>query len=81
MRPFSLRILEIFKNLDRDKLDLHALFDIGGNEPDSHNAVLDAVDELVREGCWTVVAAMPSAGPNRVFDLRTYLPLPSNTAL
>ena len=50
MTPSGLRILQIFKELDRERLDLHALFESAGNEPESRNAVLNTVDELVREG-------------------------------
>ena len=50
MTPIGLRILKAFKELERDQLDLHALFEAGGNEPDSRGAVLDSVEELVRQG-------------------------------
>ena len=50
MTPLSLRILKAFKELEKDKLDLHALFEAGGNEPDNRRAVLDTVEELVRQG-------------------------------
>ena len=49
MTPLGLRILKAFKELDKDRLDLHALFDAGGNEPDNRRAVLDTVEELVRQ--------------------------------
>ena len=50
MKPLSLRILEEFQELEKERLDLHALFEVGGNEPDSREAVFDAVGELTREG-------------------------------
>ena len=50
MKPLSLRVLRLFGEMGRDRLDLHVLFEAGGNEPSERRRVLDAVDELVREG-------------------------------
>jgi hypothetical protein len=36
--------------MDRDRLDLHALFEAGGNEPLHRMQVLDAIENLIREG-------------------------------
>jgi hypothetical protein len=36
--------------MGRDRLDLHALFEAGGNEPLHRMQVLDAVANLTREG-------------------------------
>jgi glutaredoxin len=45
------RILSLFDELDRPKLDLHALFELaGGNDPAEREAVLDAVTRLAKEG-------------------------------
>ena len=33
-----------------DRLDLHVLFEAGGNQPEERLQVLDAIDELVRAG-------------------------------
>ena len=36
--------------MQRDRLDLHVMFESSGNEPAGRAQVLDAVDDLVREG-------------------------------
>jgi hypothetical protein len=46
---FSLR-LRIFREMGEDQLDLHVLFEAGGNEPEERLLVLDALDELVQAG-------------------------------
>ena len=50
MEPFPSRVLGIFRELGRDRLDLHALFEAGGNEPLQRVEVLDAIENLIREG-------------------------------
>jgi hypothetical protein len=50
MKPLSLRILRLFGEMEKDRLDLHVLFEAAGNEPTERQDVLDAVDELTREG-------------------------------
>ena len=50
MKPLSLRILRLFEEMGKDRLDLHVLFEAAGNEPAERQGVLDAVDELTREG-------------------------------
>jgi len=49
LKPFPTRVLEMFGQLGRDRLDLHALFEAGGNEPIQRVAVLDAIENLIRE--------------------------------
>lgn len=45
------RILSLFDELDRRKLDLHAFFElVGGNDPAEREAVLDAVTRLAKQG-------------------------------
>jgi hypothetical protein len=46
----SQRILRSFIEFDHEALDLHTLFEAGGNDPDHRLAVLDAVGELVSGG-------------------------------
>lgn len=46
----SLRILGLFGEMRKDRLDLHALSEAVGNEPDERRRVLDSVDELIRPG-------------------------------
>ena len=51
MDSTSRRILATFDQLERDPLDLHTLFEfVGGNAPNAHAAVLDAVSELTKSG-------------------------------
>lgn len=50
MTPLSLRVLRLFGEMGEERLDLHVLFEAAGNEPSERQRVLDAVDELVREG-------------------------------
>jgi len=50
MNPLSVRVLRLFGEMGKDRLDLHALFEAAGNEPSERRAVLDAIDELTRAG-------------------------------
>ena len=50
MKPLSLRVLRLFGEMGKDRLDLHALFEAAGNEPAEREGVLDAIDELTRTG-------------------------------
>ena len=50
MKSLSLRVLRLFEEMGKDRLDLHVLFEAAGNEPAERQGVLDAVDELTREG-------------------------------
>ena len=40
----------MFQDLRMDRLDLHVLFESGGNDPAEREQVLDAIDELLGEG-------------------------------
>jgi DNA-binding transcriptional regulator PaaX len=44
------QVLESFEHWNKDKLDLHTLFEAGGNDPDARTAVFYAVEQLVKEG-------------------------------
>jgi len=44
------RVLGSFEHWNKDKLDLHTLFEAGGNDPDARTAVFYAVEQLVKEG-------------------------------
>jgi hypothetical protein len=50
MDDLSLRILDEFKELGQSTLDLHALMEAGGNDPESRDRVVYLVAELVRAG-------------------------------
>jgi hypothetical protein len=46
----SLKALGMFDEMGRDALDLHELFEAGGNDPDARLAVFHAVESLVERG-------------------------------
>ena len=46
----KLRVLAMFERLGKPELDLHELFEAGGNDPDARLAVFDIVERLVRQG-------------------------------
>ena len=50
MKENSAKVLKIFSDMQRERLDLHVIFESSGNEPAARAQVLDAVDDLVREG-------------------------------
>lgn len=45
-----LKVLGMFDEIGRDALDLHELFEAGGNDPDARLAVFHAVENLVERG-------------------------------
>jgi hemerythrin-like domain-containing protein len=50
MDEMSRRVLKVFVEMGRESLDLHVLFEAGGNDPASRNRVLEAVNRLVDSG-------------------------------
>jgi len=50
VKPLSLRILRLFGEMEKDRLDLHVLLEAAGNEPAERRGVLDAIDELTQAG-------------------------------
>ena len=50
MKRDSAKVLKIFSDMQRERLDLHVMFESSGNEPAERARVLDAVDDLVGEG-------------------------------
>lgn len=44
------RVLQLFIEMGTDSLDLHTLFEAGGNDPTSRERVLDIVTRLVDSG-------------------------------
>ena len=50
MKPFTSEVFQTFWDMQRERLDLHVMFESSGNEPAARARVLDAVEELVREG-------------------------------
>jgi hypothetical protein len=45
-----LRVLAMFDELGKSELDLHELFEAGGNDPDARLQVFHAVESLVERG-------------------------------
>ena len=50
MDELKLRVLSMFDELGKPELDLHELFEAGGNDPDARLAVFHAVEWLVERG-------------------------------
>lgn len=44
------KVLQSFAVWQKDTLDLHELFEAGGNDPEARTAVFDIVERLVKEG-------------------------------
>ena len=44
------KILAMFSSFNKETLDLHELFEAGGNDPDARTAVFDRVERLVQDG-------------------------------
>lgn len=50
MDELTQRVLGMFGALHKDALDLHELFEAGGNDPATRLAVFDAIENLVKQG-------------------------------
>lgn len=50
MDELSKKVLRSFEYWKRDGLDLHVLFEAGGNDPEARTAVFDIVERFVKEG-------------------------------
>ena len=50
MDEISKKVLNMFQVLGKPTLDLHELFEAGGNDPEARTAVFDAVERMVKEG-------------------------------
>ncbi len=50
MDALARKILAMFGAFNKETLDLHELFEAGGNDPDARTAVLDTVERLVQDG-------------------------------
>jgi len=40
----------MFRTFGKESLDLHSLFEAGGNDPEKRTAVFDSVERMVAEG-------------------------------
>ena len=50
MDELTRRVLKLFGEMGSDTLDLHTLFEAGGNDPGSRQQVLDVITQLVDAG-------------------------------
>ena len=50
MDELTRRLLKLLIEMGRESLDLHTLFEAGGNDPESRKRVLDVVTGLVDSG-------------------------------
>ncbi|MDQ3745324.1 MAG: hypothetical protein M3444_13155 [Acidobacteriota bacterium] len=50
MDEITARVLRMFEELGKAELDLHELFEAGGNDPEARRAVFYAVENLVERG-------------------------------
>jgi predicted transcriptional regulator len=46
----SSQVLKLFQEMGQDRLDLHVLFEAAGNIPAKRQEVLEAIEDLSREG-------------------------------
>lgn len=50
MDELTQKVIGSFAVWRKDTLDLHELFEAGGNDPEARTAVFDIVERLVKEG-------------------------------
>ena len=50
MSELTRRVLGMFSEMGRDALDLHELFEAGGNDPEARREVFYVVESLVERG-------------------------------
>jgi hypothetical protein len=50
VKQLSVSVLNVFREMRADLLDLHVLLESAGNAPEAREQVLDAVEELQKEG-------------------------------
>jgi DNA-binding PadR family transcriptional regulator len=50
MDTLTLKVLGMFEHWNKETLDLHELFEAGGNDPDERKSVFYTVERLVEEG-------------------------------
>ena len=53
MNELTKRVLGSFAHWEKESLDLHTLFEAGGNDPDARTGVFDIVEQLVKDGLLT----------------------------
>lgn len=50
MDELTKKVLRSFEHWNKEELDLHMLFEAGGNDPDERTRVFDIVERLEKEG-------------------------------
>jgi DNA-binding PadR family transcriptional regulator len=50
MDKLTLKVLSMFERWNKETLDLHELFEAGGNDPEERKEVFYTVERLVEEG-------------------------------
>lgn len=50
MDELAQRVLDLFGQMNSETLDLHTLFEAGGNDSAARERVIDVVAQLVRDG-------------------------------
>jgi hypothetical protein len=50
MDELTKKVLRSFDHWNKETLDLHVLFEAGGNDPEERTRVFDIVERLVKEG-------------------------------
>ena len=50
MDELTRRVLHLFSQMNSETLDLHTLFEAGGNDPQAREQVVDIVSRLVSDG-------------------------------
>lgn len=50
MDPLTKKVLQSFDHWKKESLDLHMLFEAGGNDADARTRVFDIVEQLVKDG-------------------------------
>ncbi|MGH9971030.1 MAG: hypothetical protein ACREBG_25005 [Pyrinomonadaceae bacterium] len=50
MDELTIAVLGSFELWKKDSLDLHTLFEAGGNDPEARTRVFDIVERLVKQG-------------------------------
>ncbi len=50
MDELTLNVLGMFERFGKETLDLHELFEAGGNDPEERKEVFFAIEQMVEEG-------------------------------
>ena len=50
MDEMAVKVMRMFARFGKETLDLHELFEAGGNDPETRTAVFDTVERLAKDG-------------------------------